>query len=421
MNTETDIHKQIDCLHQALEQRRKELVDQLRQLTQQKLKDLAAQRDQCELVQTQFSSCLDYVEGSLKTGSEGEILAMKIPVLKQIEQITAKFKPSALSPQQEADIQLLTDEVLDLQMSCQGFAEIVAGHSVCCSKSFATGDGLKTATVREEATVTLHARDKNVRECDALLQDVSGSLVCTRDSTTVKCDITREGISTHTVSYQPTTRGRHQLYLKINGKIVKGSPHSVIVKQNFQDLGNPVKVIPGFIEPWGVTTDSKDQIIVTGWKRNHISIFSPEWDKVQLLGCESHTSTVQFHNPTGVTVDDDDNIYIADCSNHRIQKFSSDGRFVASVGTYGSNPLQFAYPLGIGFSKKNGKLYVCDRNNHRIQILETDLTLHRIFGSSGCGNGQFTHPYNVAFDSGDVFVADFNNHRIQVLLQRDST
>ena len=143
-----DIHKQFDCLHQALEQRTSELVDQLHQLTQQKLKGLAAQRDQCELVQTQLSSCLDYVEGSLKTGSEGEILAVKTPVLKQIDQIIAEFKPNTLAPQQEADIHLVTD---DLQISCRGFAEIVKGHPVCCSKSYATGDGLKTATVGEEA------------------------------------------------------------------------------------------------------------------------------------------------------------------------------------------------------------------------------------------------------------------------------
>ena len=54
----------------------------------------------------------------MKTGSKGEILAMKIPVLKQIEQITSEFKPNTLAPQQEADIQLLTDDALDLQMSC---------------------------------------------------------------------------------------------------------------------------------------------------------------------------------------------------------------------------------------------------------------------------------------------------------------
>jgi len=411
MTVETDIHKQIDHLHQTLEQRRTELVGQLYQLTQQKLKGLAAQRDQCELVQTQLSSCLDYMEGSLKTGNKGEILTMKAPVLKQIKQITAEFKPNTLAPQQEADIQLLTDDTLDLQV-----AEVVTGRSVCCIKSFATGDGLKTATVGEAATVTLHARDKDDRECDALLQDVSGSLVCTRDSTTVKCDVKREGKSTHTVSYRPTTRGRHKLYLKINGKIVKHSPHTVIVRQHFQHLGIPVKVIPGLTKPWGVTTDSKGRIVVTESSGHCVSIFSPEWNKIQSLGSGSRSSREgQFNCPTGVTVDDDDNIYIVDSNNHRIQKFSSDGRFGASVGTRGSNSLQFNHPLGIGFNKKNGKLYVCDQDNHRIQILGTDLTHHSSIGSRGNGNGQFSYPRYFAFDgSGNLYVMENSNHRIQV-------
>jgi len=165
MAVKADIHKHIDRLQRALEQRRTELVGQLHQLTQQKLKGLAAQRDQCEIVQTQLSSCLDHVEGSLKT--EGEILAMKTPILKHIGQITAEFNPDTLAPEQEAHIQLVTDDSLDF---CRGFAEVVASHSVCCMKSYTTGDGLKTATVGEEATVTLHARDKDDRECTEPIQ-----------------------------------------------------------------------------------------------------------------------------------------------------------------------------------------------------------------------------------------------------------
>ena len=331
----------------------------MHQHTQQKLKGLSAQRDQCELVQTQLSRCLNYAEGSLKTNSEGEILALKIPVVNQIEQIAAEFKPDILTPGQEADIQLLTGDTLDLEMSCQGFAEIVSGHctksyatgkglktatvrdlkgatvtlhtrdkddgecnalvkahctesyatgyslkpaivrdlkgatvtlhtrdkddgecnaqvTAHCAKSYATGYGLKTATVGEGATVTLHARDKDNSECDVLVRDINASLVCTGDSTTVKCDVKREGKSTCTVSYRPITRGRHKLYLEINGKIVKGNPHTVFVEPNLQRLGNPVKVIRGLNEPCGVTTDSKGRNIVTECSGHHVSIFSPE-------------------------------------------------------------------------------------------------------------------------------------------------
>ena len=158
------------------------------------------------------------------------------------------------------------------------------------------------------------------------------------------------------------------------------------------------------------------RIIVTEWNGHHVSIFSPEWEKIQSLGSgRCSTTEGQFNYPTGVTVDHDDIIFIVDHINHRIQKFFSDGKFVASVGTRGSNPLQFNRPLGIGFNKKNGKLYVCDQDNHRIQILGTDLTHHSSIGSRGNGNGQFSYPRYIAFDgSGNLYVTENSNHRIQV-------
>ena len=98
------MHKTIRQLHEALEVRKTELIGQLDNITQEKLKTLAAQRDQIELVQTQLSSCLDFVKESLQTGSKGEILAMKKPVVKQVEEITAEFKAEILAPQEQTDI-----------------------------------------------------------------------------------------------------------------------------------------------------------------------------------------------------------------------------------------------------------------------------------------------------------------------------
>ena len=129
--TETDIDKQIDQLQQSLEKRRTELKGQLNQLTQRKLKSLAAQRDQVELVHTQLASCLEYVEGGLQTGTPGDILEMKAPVLKHIQQLTAEFKSDTLLPEQEADMLLISDDVPDLNQRCCEVADVVEGHTVC--------------------------------------------------------------------------------------------------------------------------------------------------------------------------------------------------------------------------------------------------------------------------------------------------
>ena len=404
---EADIHKQINRLLQALEQRRTELVGQLDQLTQQKLKGLAAQRDQCELVQTQLSSCLDYVEGSLKTSSEGELLAMKTTVLKQVQQITAEFNPNILAPEQKANMILVTNNVQELHRTCRGFAEVVA-QSVCPKKCYATGDGLKTATVGEEATVTLHAREKDGRECEEPILDLTAELVYNKDGTVAKCPVKEGKRGEHLIKYKPTTRGKHNLHIRIRGEGIEGSPFTVTVNP-----GLPVRVIGSVEGPRGLATNSKGHIIVVERGASCISIFTLD-GKIQSFGSKG-SKKGQFSYPTGVAVDNDDNIYIVDKSNYRIQKFTSTGGFIASVGKYGSNPLQFNYPVGIGFNKKNGKLYVCDQSNNRVQVLETNLTYHSSFGSEGSGNGQFKNPLGVAFDSsGNVHIADFNNHCIQV-------
>ena len=152
MNIEADIHKRINQLLRALEQRRTELIGKLDQITQRKLKHLAAQKDEIELLQTQLSSCLEYVEGSLKTGSEGEILAMKAPVIKQIQDITTDVNPDSLVPQQRANMRLVPD---DAEQICRRYGTVDA-EEVDPTKCYAIGDGLKAATIGEEANVALH-------------------------------------------------------------------------------------------------------------------------------------------------------------------------------------------------------------------------------------------------------------------------
>ena len=106
---EAHIHKEIDQLHQLLDQRRVQLVGELDMLTQQKLKSLAAQRDQVQITQVKLTSCLEYAEGGLQTGTESEVLAMKAPVIKRIEQISAEFDPDTIQPETKADLRVAAD------------------------------------------------------------------------------------------------------------------------------------------------------------------------------------------------------------------------------------------------------------------------------------------------------------------------
>ena len=50
-------------------------------MTEQKLKTLAAQRDEIEMIQIQLKSCVEFVRESLRIGSQGEVMNMKKPVV----------------------------------------------------------------------------------------------------------------------------------------------------------------------------------------------------------------------------------------------------------------------------------------------------------------------------------------------------
>ena len=50
-----------------------------------------------------------------------------------------------------------------------------------------------------------------------------------------------------------------------------------------------------------------------------------------------------------------------------ITTFRSSGQFLKAVGTEGSGPLQFQYPVGIAFNARNSKMYVTD--DYRVQTL----------------------------------------------------
>ena len=103
-----EIHTAMAALRQVLEARETELVGQAEQTAQQKLKTLAAQRDGFELQLGQLKSCHDFVEESRRTCSQGEILGMKSPLVKQINDLTGSLKPEALALAEQADMRLPT-------------------------------------------------------------------------------------------------------------------------------------------------------------------------------------------------------------------------------------------------------------------------------------------------------------------------
>ena len=401
---ETDIQRKMRQLHEALEVRETELIGQLDQMMQQKLKILSIQRDELELIQTRLNSCLEFVSDSLKTGSEGDILAMEKPVVQQVKEMCAEFNPNKLVLQEHADMALIASS--ELLPACQQFGHV---SRVCPEKWYATGKGLEVATVGEQSTV--YAIDTQGSKWAKPLPLISCELVPSSGER-MKCEVKPSKSSEYQVDYRPTRRGRHQLHIKVSNLHIRGSPFTVVVRSK---LMAPIRTITGLNCPHGVAVDKRGQIIIAERTGDCISVYC-SGKKIRSFG-QKGSAPGQFQGPRGVAVDRAGNILVADGRNHRIQKFTADGKFIALVGSFGDQPLQFNRPDDINIGPTE-KVYICDNGNHRIQILNPDLTFSTSFGSYGSGNGQIHHPWSVALDSrGNVYVADGANHRIQVFTE----
>ena len=364
-----------------------------------------------ETVQTQLVSCLTFVKESLKRGSQGEVMKMKKGVSRQIKEITDSIKPDQLPPCEVPNVRFSPSP--ELTQNCRQFGTICTSNA-SPEKSYATGKGLEVAVRGEKATAIVHVCDEEGKVCPEPVESLTCELTSDTNRDKMKGSVKKRKDGQFEMSYQASSRGRHQLHIKVKGEHIKGSPFSVTVKLPVRELGTPVRSINGVNGPWGVPINQQGQIVVAEYGGNCVSIFNSTGEKIRSFG-SGGSGHGQFNQPRGVAIDDDGNILVVDGGNNRIQKFSSDGRFIAAVGTQESGQLQFSSPVGIKINPQTKRVFVVDNSNHRVQVLQPDLTFFSSFGSHGYGPAQLCNAHDVAFDSANnVYIADWNNSRIQV-------
>ena len=402
---EADIHKTISRLqkvvYEALEVRKTELIGHLHQMTQEKLKSLAVQRDLIETTQAQLGSCIDFIKESFKTtSSQGEVLRMKTSITQRARELTNILKPEdILEPRLKDAIIFSYSGVEDIPAQCRNCGQVSMPGLPDPPQCHTTHNDVQVAAVGEKCTVTLQAIDREGRLHPKLVSSITG--------VRVNCTVKKRGQSQYDISYQPTIKGRHQLHVIVKGQHVRGSPFCVAVKSPVVDLTAPIKTIHGVHKPTGLAVNKifkRGELVVAEYDTSCISVFTTSGEKLQSFGTRG-SGQGQFKNP-GVAVDGEGNIFVADTGNNRIQKFTEEGQFLREVE---------CKPNDIAFNTINGKLYVSDYSKHQVVILNSDLTFSNAFGGEGSAKGKFKSPQGIAFDRiGNVFVVDCENSRVQV-------
>ena len=239
---------------------------------------------------------------------------------------------------------------------------------------------------------------------------VSAELKSLVDGSVLQATVVSQTPSTYELSYTPTTRGRHQLTVRVNNTEI--GTFQVFVQHPPTQLGTPVRVIEGVIPRYIVVGDKGELFVTEFW--NQYTVLDSQGQKLLTIGSEGNPPFGD-EVPAGIATDSEGNAYVASvyvASGDKVQKLNRRGELVKSVGKKGRNVGEFNGAVGVMYY--NNKVYVCDNGNGRVQVFDSNLNFVRSFGH-GVGPGQLKVPCDIDFDTqGNIYVVDSCQHEVLV-------
>jgi tripartite motif-containing protein 71 len=431
----------------ALEQRKKNLIDNLEKIQMNKCKSLNKQIAEIKSLFTNIEESVRDIKTKIKqlplnsTTSNGtslpvyqehhiqlvfdckqklikEIQALKAYHVSNYHQLLPLFQPC------ETDELFFTppDPALHNAITQMGFLTSAA----YAPNSIAYGDGLRQSLKGKMASFLIQTKD-HLGE----LRCVGGDSVCVLiqgpDKQLYRVDVVDKQNGTYVVNYCPPVDGNYLISVFVNGGHIQSSPFSLQVKsgRSYASIGKAMFCINGggegngdgqFCRPWGVCCDTSGNIIIADRSNNRVQIFDKQGKFLRKFGSYG-TRQGQFDRPAGVAYDSQlHRIIVTDKDNHRIQVFQPDGTFLFKFGEKGSKPgPYFNYPWDVAVSSESNIL-ISDTRNHRIQLFNLNGQFINKYGFDGPLWKQFDSPRGVAFNQqNQIIVTDFNNHRLLVI------
>ena len=299
--------------HNILERREQELVEDATVIAQQKLQKLSQQEKTLSLASAELQSVVDYTERCEKLSSI--FTSVNTELSNTIQQKMQEHSKSgrSLEPVEEADAAVEVTCAEALQQLCLTQANIITA----VDPAMCTVDLTAPAEVGKPYVGTLTTRlsngKPNNRKCE-----VTCHIKSFYDGVTTDCVIVKDGPGRYSIQYTPTVRGRHELTVLINGHHAAGSPFPVYVSIHPTQLGKPVKVWTEITNPYGITANSKGDILVYDSSMNIVK-YDAEGKRAYLV------EKIDLVFPRCIACDDEDNIYCGDDSSNKILTCDGNG------------------------------------------------------------------------------------------------
>lgn len=254
-----------------------------------------------------------------------------------------------------------------------------------------------------------------------------------------QCEVEDLDDGTYKVKVVPEAVGVFTLTLAIHHpdgssqEEIPGSPFQIVVQPPFDytilgddtlgQAGTPwVTDDIGFLRrPLGLQFDPTGQyVFVADQNNDRVQVFEHASRKALCSFGRKGIGPCHFNSPGYIVASREDQVVVSDILNHRLQvlRFNRETKLLShleTVGCQGEGQKQFHFPRGIALSE-SGLLVVVDSGNSRIQILDSNdhFAFVREFGEHGTEDGRLIKPLDVAVNSLDEIIVTDEHHRVQV-------
>ncbi len=388
-----DINEAFRRISEAVERRRLELIQEVKNSTVARSTQLELQKEGLERISRGLEVSLSAGRVAVNDYNSLELLGVKGSVYSASKRCLRELSLADLQPVCNSDIMATCDtaEVIDL-VSGFGSFSLYSSHPPLCSL-VGINPKLPIGVAKDsESVLTLQSRnDKGEDLVTGTEACVEGSLVDTSSGEEItKCVVKGLDNGKYEISFNPTTLGQYKLHITVDGDGIGNSPFTINVR-DYTTLTGPtnttsVDSYPAFIDigPNNLQYITHDDGFVT--------VYNSKGERVT-------QSKVPGSYIRGIAVDEENGVmFVASAGTHQIIKATWDGKVISSVGRKGTGELEFNFPMGV-FLTRDGYLLVAGNSNNRIQVLGTDLSFIRSIPCS-------PHVYGVSVDNtGNIHAA----------------
>ena len=393
-----NLHTSFKELHNILERREQELVEDTTTTAQQKLQQLLQQEKTLSLASAELQSVVDYTERCVSLSTDNELVSMDTEIMKTIQQKIQEHSKSerSLEPVEEADMAMEVTCAETLRQLCLTQANITpaAVDPAKCTVILTASADVGKPYVGTLTTRLSNGKSNN-RKCK-----VTCYMKSLYYGAITNCGIVKDGPGKYNIQYTPTFRGHNEVILLINGQQVAGSPFPVYVSIHPTQLGKPINIWNKISRPSGITANSKGDILVSS------SANSPTLVKFSIEGNRVVVMDSDLIEPRCVACDDEDNIYCVDRCSDKILTCTSDGGNVRlrSLALEKNSPGRCALTI------VNNRLHISEKDHPGVvKVYDKELTLLSTIKHSNmfvCGIAADAHR--------NLYMSDRNSSCIQV-------